>query len=314
MLTKLNPIFLERLKEIYNREEYEEILASFLLEKRKTSFRINTLQGNKEEVEAELIKNAIDFHHLDFLENCYVIETGKERDLWNLECYKQGKIYIQWISSQIPVHFLELKEWQKIADIAAAPWGKTSQISEYLKNTGEVVATEIHKIRSEKLNYNMKKLSCENVQVFNIDAKKLIEQFEESYFDAILFDAPCSGEWSINIHNEKSFAEWSEIHIKRNYQRQKEIIDKTLPLLKSWWIFIYCTCTLAPEENEAIVHYILCNHKDLEIQDLEIPLKNTKAWIKKFKKYIYTSWVEKSQRILPNTEMEGFFIAKFRKI
>jgi 16S rRNA C967 or C1407 C5-methylase (RsmB/RsmF family) len=95
MLTKLNPIFLERLKEIYNREEYEEILASFLLEKRKTSFRINTLQGNKEEVEAELIKNAIDFHHLDFLENCYVIETGKERDLWNLECYKQGKIYIQ---------------------------------------------------------------------------------------------------------------------------------------------------------------------------------------------------------------------------
>jgi 16S rRNA C967 or C1407 C5-methylase (RsmB/RsmF family) len=40
----------------------------------------------------------------------------------------------------------------------------------------------------------MKKLSCENVQVFNIDAKKLIEQFEESYFDAILFDAPCSGE------------------------------------------------------------------------------------------------------------------------
>jgi|GEM_PF-1347096 len=40
----------------------------------------------------------------------------------------------------------------------------------------------------------MKKLNCENVSVLNIDAKKLNEQFEENYFDAILFDAPCSGE------------------------------------------------------------------------------------------------------------------------
>lgn len=314
MLTKLNPLFLERLKEIYSREEFEKITASFLIEKRKTSFRINSLNGTEEEVEKELNNAHIIFQKLSFPKNSYILKNAKEKELWSLECYKQGKIYIQSLSSQIPVHYMELKEGQKVADIAAAPWGKTSQIAEYVWKTWEVIATEIQKIRSEKLEYNMKKLNCENVSVLNIDAKKLNEQFEEAYFDALLFDAPCSWEGNINIHNEKSFAEWSETHIKRNYQRQKEIIDKTLPLLKSWWIFLYSTCTLAPEENEAIVHYILCNHKDLEIQDLEIPLKNTKAWIKKFKKYIYTSWVEKSQRILPNEQMEGFFIAKFKKI
>jgi len=79
----------------------------------------------------------------------------------------------------------------------------------------------------------MKKLSCENVEVLTLDACKLSEKYKENTFDAILFDAPCSGEGTISFHREKSYNNWKESHIKRNYERQKAIIDATLPLLKS---------------------------------------------------------------------------------
>ena len=86
-------------------------------------------------------------------------------------------------------------------------------------------------------------------------------------------------------------------------------------MLKSWWELIYSTCTLAPEENEAIVHFILSNFKELGIVDItkKLAIKNSKPWITKFWDVVYRKEVANSLRVLPNRDMEGFFIAKFVK-
>ena len=77
---------------------------------------------------------------------------------------------------------------------------------------------------------------------------------------------------------------------------------------------MYSTCTLAPEENEAVVHMLLSLYPELEMQVINIDNKNVKQWITGFWKHVYRKDVTKSIRILPSEETEGFFIAKFKKV
>jgi 16S rRNA C967 or C1407 C5-methylase (RsmB/RsmF family) len=125
---------------------------------------------------------------------------------------------------------------------------------------------------------------------------------------------PCSAEWRINFWVEKTYWFWSEDNIKKNYKLQKEILSSILPILKTGWNLVYSTCTIAPEENEGIVHFLLSNFKNLEIQEIFLDYKNIRNWIASFWNTVYNKNVIKSLRCLPSEETEGFFIAKFKKI
>lgn len=104
-----------------------------------------------------------------------------------------------------------------------------------------------------------------------MDVLKLQENYSSEHFDAILFDAPCSGEGTINLTTDKLWPNWSLANIKKNYIIQKRIFNSIAPLLKTGGTLVYSTCTLAPEENEGMVHYILCNFPEFELQDIEFP-------------------------------------------
>ena len=169
----LPPHLTLRLKSIFSKEEMNTLKHIFSMEKRQVSFRCNTLKSTTQEVETALEKALIRYIKLDFPKNCYLIDRSfSESDLWRLDIYKQGKIYIQSISSQVPVHFfsslqqpsLQLSpkrgksELQfKILDACAAPGGKTSQLSELYPNA-EIYAFEPFKVRYDKMKHNLKKL------------------------------------------------------------------------------------------------------------------------------------------------------------
>lgn len=316
----LPELFYERLNEIYSKNELKIIDNWFSTIKKPIYFRVNTLKWNSKIVEVELKENKLEFEKLDFLENSYKLINWKERDLWDLEIYKSWIIYLQSISSQIPVNLFDKKIfdnlWKdiKILDLASAPWWKTSQLSELTKNNWEIIACELSSIRIDKMNYNFKKLWVKNVKIVSGDSKKSLEEYRDCYFDIILFDAPCSWEAIINYNKEKSYKWWDIKNIGKNYKLQKEILRNNLRLLKKDWELIYSTCTLSPEENEWIVHFLLCNFPELTSQDINLDFKYKKNWIKKFWKYIYKNEVSKSLRILPSEENDWFFVAKFKKI
>jgi len=290
----------------------------FTLPKRQVSFRVNTLKSSNQEIEDALNKASITYTKLDFPKNCYLLdESFSESDLWKRRVYKDWKIYVQWIASQTPIHFFMQENPLKILDACSAPGGKTSQLAEIYPNA-EIHAFEPFKIRHDKMVHNLKKLWCENVITINDEIRNIWDYIsDQNYFDLILVDAPCSSEGSISIHNTKFLEAWDISHIKKNYKRQKHIIDDIVPYLKDWWELIYSTCTLAPEENEWIAHYILCNYPELKIQEInlwEIEQIKTKQALKKFEKYIYKTEVsQKALRIIPNEYSEGFFVAKFLK-
>lgn len=321
MLKKLPQELVDRLNEIYTKEEMKILEKWFSIESRKPCFRINTLKSNSKEVLEELKQNNLEAEKVSFLKNWYILLNWEEKNLWNLDIFKQWKIYLQSISSQLPVDFIDIKDFDKILDITAAPGGKTSQTSALLKNTWEVVANDNNQIRIDKLNFTLNRQWCKNVNVIKTDARLIADKNEENeedswyinYFDHIIADLPCSAEGKINLNKEKSYWYWNMWVVKRNFKLQKQILNSILPMLKEWWTLMYSTCTLAPEENEAVVHMILSLYPSLEIQEINLDYENAKKWLSWFSKHVYRKDVTKSIRIIPNEQTEWFFIAKFKK-
>ena len=322
MNNKLPQELIDRLEEIYTKEELKIIESGFNCEARKPSFRINTLKTTTKEVLDALKEANLEVEKVKFLKNWYILLNGQEKDLWDLDFYKQGKIYMQSISSQLPVDLLDIADFHKVLDITAAPGWKTSQASALLKNTWEVIANDNNQIRIDKLNFTLNKQGCKNVKVIKTDARLIAEKNENNeeqsgyinYFNHIIADLPCSAEWKINVNKEKTYWFWNLWVVKRNFKLQKEILNSIIPMLRVNWTLMYSTCTLAPEENEAVVHMILSLYPDLELVDTNIDYKYAKNGIKGFWKHVYRKDVTKCIRILPSEEAEGFFVAKFRKI
>ncbi len=322
----LNKDFLEKIEKIYSKDELKIIENGFKTEKRKPVFRINTLKANENKTIESLKEAGVKIKKLDFLDNVYVLEEGREKDLWDTGAFKAGYIYMQGLSSMIPAlifDFTKDNNYIKVLDVTAAPGSKTSQISAIMNNEWQIIACDNNQIRIDKLNFTLKRQWVKNVWVVKTDARKLSSKLEEEfgaeveeYFDKILFDAPCSAEWRFNLNKEKSYAFWNSSIPKKNYKLQKSILTDVLKMLKTGWELVYSTCTLSPEENEWVIHFIQSLFPEMEIVDItekEI-FKNlkTKTWIKKFWKSIYKN-ADKSIRILPTKDYEGFFVAKFVK-
>ena len=308
--------FSEKLAKIYNKNDFEICKSWFEAEKRKTCFRVNLLKTDKEEVFEVLEKNNLKARKIDFLKNWYILENWKEKDLWDLDIFKDWKIYLQSLSSQIPVDFLDLKEKDKILDITASPGWKTSQVQSILKNTWEIVAVDNNQIRIDKLRFTLERQWIKNIKILKTDARNIFEKNPnfENYFDKIIADLPCSAEWKIFFWKEKSFWYWKEEIVRKNAKLQKEILKNIVPMLKKGWELIYSTCTISPEENEDICHFLLCNFPELEIVNLELNYENSRNWLCAFWKKIFKKEIANAvKRILPSLESEWFFIAKFRK-
>ncbi len=304
--------------------------SAFSQKKRAVSFRLNPLKWSHEEIQKDLEKASINYTQLNFPKDAYILDDSfSESDLWKRKIYKDWKIYLQNISSQIPILFFTdissietdldkgKKNTLKILDACAAPGGKTSQLAAMYPDA-EIYAFEPGKIRYDKMCHNLKKLGCKNVTMIHSSIENIKTYIsEKNYFDMILIDAPCSWEGSILYKNTKFLEDWNISHIKKNYTRQKSICDTVIPYLKNSWEMIYSTCTLAPEENESVIHYMLCHYPELFLKKIDL-LENkhikTKESLKIFGKQTYkTDISQKTIRVIPSKYSEWFFIAKFKK-
>ncbi len=314
-INKLNEKFLDKLNKIYTKDDLDIIYKWFNCKKRKTAFRVNTIKSSNEEVIDKLLQNNLEVKKIEAFSNTFILLNWDESDLWKLDLFKNWFIYLQSISSQIPVEILDIKDWAKILDLTAAPWWKTSQAAAKLNNTGEIIANDNNSIRIDKLKFTLNRQWVKNAKIIKNDARNIINNNPVyiEYFDYIIADLPCSAEWKFNTNIEKSFAYWSGEVVKKNYKLQKQIIKNSIDLLKKWWELVYSTCTISPEENEDICHMILCNYPYMELVDIELNYKYKRNWLTKFENKFFKKELNKSVRILPSEESEWFFIAKFKK-
>ncbi len=293
MITKEE--YIELIKKEYP-NDYLEIIDG-LSKNRYQSFRVNNLKGNKNEVLEYLNTNNIEYEISNLYDNCFIIKSNV--NLYDNELFKEGKIYLQSISSQIPPLLMDLETANDILDMCSAPGGKTSLIADLCQNKKSIMAVEANKIRAEKLKYNLNLLGAK-ANVLVSDASKLDSFFR---FDTILLDAPCSGSGTIDINNEKDMKNFSLLLVKNSSNIQKKLIKKAIEILKPGCSMIYSTCSILKEENEEVLKTILNKNVILEKIDLDIDKSN-----------LLPSNYKEVITIKPNEYYEGFFVAKIKKI
>ena len=148
----------------------------------------------------------------------------------------------------------------------------------------------------EKLKANLRIQGVTNVITTQMPAQILWEKFS-SQFDKVLVDVPCTMEGRFDATNPKSYKNWSEKYAQEFPKRQTDILQSAIRCAKPCGVIVYSTCTINPEENEGVIENILKN-KNVTAEPVHIP------------EFTFDS----PGRVDPTADMEGFFIAKLRKV
>lgn len=300
MLDKVPEFLYNILVEQYGENITKNIIEGYL-EKRPVTLRVNTLKTNIENIKKAFINDNIKYKEVSWSKEALIIEEADENKIRELDIYNSGEIYLQSLSSMLPPIILAPKENENILDMAAAPGGKTTQMSAISEGKAYITACEKNKVRSERLKYNIEKQGAKGISVLVEDARKLNSFLS---FDKILLDAPCSGSGTISLYDEKLSKYFNEELVIRSSKLQYELLKKAVEILKPGHEMIYSTCSILKNENEDNVSRILKSGK-VEIVPID----------EQFFKEIPTLPVnvEGTICVCPNELYEGFYIAKLRK-
>ncbi|MBO5666523.1 MAG: RsmB/NOP family class I SAM-dependent RNA methyltransferase [Firmicutes bacterium] len=151
----------------------------------------------------------------------------------------------------------------RVLDLCAAPGGKSSQLASLLGGRGFLISNEIVPGRAKILSQNMERMGLTNGIVVNHAPEELSARFS-GCFDVIVVDAPCSGEGMFR-KDEDTIDQWSPENVTMCGERQKDILTDAFEMLAPGGTLVYSTCTFAPEENEAVVLWVLRNYPDVEV-------------------------------------------------
>ena len=291
----------EKLEKQYGTKITKEIIEGYQT-KRKTTLRINTIKSNIEEIKKELEKEKIEYETIKWSKEALIIKNADEKKIQEMEIYKNGKIYLQSLSSMLPPIILEPKEGTDILDMAAAPGGKTTQIATLTNNKAHTTACEKNKIRAERLKYNVDKQGATCVFIMPKDSRFIDDFFS---FDQILLDAPCSGSGTLDYNDANVEKYFTEQLIERSSKTQKTLLSKAIKLLKPGHEMVYSTCSILDCENEDVVASVIKNG-NIEIVPInfegmeELPILPTK--------------ISGTLCVKPTELYEGFFVAKIKRL
>jgi 16S rRNA (cytosine967-C5)-methyltransferase len=162
--------------------------------------------------------------------------------------YTEGEWWVQDAAAALPARVLGARSGERVADLCAAPGGKTAQLA----ITGaEVVAVDRAEARMRRLQENMARLKLA-VETHVAD----VLEWQQQPFDAVLLDAPCSATGTIRRHPDVAWAK-REDDVAKLADLQRRLLDKAATLVGPGGRLVYCTCSLEPEEGERQVDAFL---------------------------------------------------------
>ena len=254
--------FYDTLEKQYGNENLKQIITS-LKKIPYLSMRVNKLKYSEEEFE-EFLKEK-DIQIIKKVDTVYYVNSGL---IINSEEFKAGKIIAQDASSYLAAKNLGAMPNELVLDICAAPGGKTAVLAEQMKNSGEVIAIDIHQHKIKLIDTNMKKLGIDIVKAIIMDARNVNKQGRK--FDKILVDVPCSGYGVIRKKPEILYSKNRE-SVEELAKLQLEILNSAADILKDGGELIYSTCTITDEENTNNIKKFLKGRKEFKVEKLYIP-------------------------------------------
>lgn len=188
-------------------------------------------------------------------------DTGLGKD----PLHAAGAYYLQEPSAMAPVTVLAPQPGERVLDMCAAPGGKTTQIAALMQNSGILVANEPDRDRCTTLAQNMERIGALHTVVTHLEPADIASS-HPGFFDAVLVDAPCSGEGMFR-REPAAVAQWSESYVLRCAELQLQILQEAVKTLKPGARLVYSTCTINPMENELMCLRLLARCPDLRLVD-----------------------------------------------
>ena len=175
-----------------------------------------------------------------------VMPTGTVRTLAHgaislLPGFSEGAWWVQDAAAALPVRLFGDLRGMNVADLCAAPGGKTAQLAFAGAN---VTAVDRSPARINRLRENLARLSLD-AETVAADAL----EWDGGPFDAVLVDAPCSSTGTIRRHPDVPWLK-SEADVSVLTSLQQRLLDRAVGLLKPGATLVYCVCSLEPEEGE----------------------------------------------------------------
>jgi NOL1/NOP2/sun family putative RNA methylase len=226
-------------------------------------FRVNTLLADPAIVAARLRRQGFAVTALPWggLYRCRQDGLGRTLEHW------LGWFYLQEATQCLPVLALAPRPGDRALDLCASPGGKASQMAAWMENEGTLVVNEPIGRRHPALLANLNRLGVLNAIVCAYRG----ESFPGAGgYDRVLVDAPCSAEGTLR-KDPSARRGASRRTIDRLAALQQRLIVRGFDLLRHGGVLVYSTCTLAPEENEAVIAHLV-EVRDAVVDPLQLPV------------------------------------------
>ena len=291
----------EKVIKDYGMEAAKNMFASLYENVGATTIRVNQSRISTEECAKLLKKEGVHVEKAPYVE--HALEISGYDSLGFLDSFAEGYFQVQDVSSMLVGLAADPKEGNHIIDVCAAPGGKSIHAADLLKGTGSVEAREMTDYKVSLIQENIDRCGFQNIQAKRADACVLDETSRECA-DVVIADLPCSG---LGVLKKKSDIKYriTQEQIEELVVLQRQILQNAVTYVKPGGTLVYSTCTIAKEENDSQVDWILEN-LPLELVSLEGCISG---------ELLKNKEREGCLQLLPGREKtDGFFLAKFRKI
>jgi 16S rRNA (cytosine967-C5)-methyltransferase len=213
--------------------------------------------------------------------------------------YAEGWWTVQDGSAQLVGHLLNPHPGETVIDVCAAPGGKTTHLAELMGDRGMVWACDRNEKRLKRLQDNITRLQLTCIHLLTHDMRSPHADLPPA--DRVLVDAPCSGLGTLHRHADARWRQ-SPDRIAELTELQRDLLQQSSRYVKPDGTLVYATCTLNPQENEAIIQDFLQQNPQWAIApvSLDSPLhrfQTPEGWLTVWPHHHY---------------LDGFFMARLK--
>ncbi len=241
-------------------------LAAALLESAPLDLRVNTLQQKREQVAQELQALGIELAPTPY--SPWGLRLAAKPALQKLDAFQRGAIEVQDEGSQLLALLLDAKRGEMVADFCAGAGGKTLAIGAAMRSTGRLYAFDVSAHRLDALKPRLARSGLSNVHPIAL-AHERDERVKrlKGKMDRVLVDAPCTGLGTLRRNPDLKWRQ-SPQDVAELAVKQQAILSSAARLVKPGGRLVYATCSLLPDENEAIAAALGAAHADFEALNL----------------------------------------------
>jgi len=227
-----------------------EVLMRALNARPPLTVRANTLRLTRDALAARLAaEERVTVRPTRFTPEGLVVERGGTPGRWR--AFTDGACAVQDEASMLVGHALEPRPGETVADVCAAPGTKTTHLAQLMDNRGRLLAFDPEPRRLATVREACARLGVTVVETLDGTAEALAPALAGAC-DAVLVDAPCS---NLGVLRRNPEAKWrrAAVDLAAAAARQASILDAAATMVRPGGRLVYATCSLEPEENDAVV-------------------------------------------------------------